>query len=52
MSKRRLGFTAVLLILFSMTIILLSSNSVIFGQSESMSDHMSADQMGGGEGEN
>ncbi len=43
-----MGFNVALWILFSITIILISNNSVILGQSEGMSEQMSAQQIGGG----
>ncbi len=48
MSKLILGFNVALWILFSITIILISNNSVIFGQNEGMSGQMSAQQIEGG----
>ncbi len=42
-----MGFNVALWILFSITIILISNNSVILGQSEGMSGQMSAQQIGG-----
>ncbi len=48
MSKLLNGFAAAaLLLLFLCTFILVNNNSIVFGQSESMSDQMSAAQNGG-----
>lgn len=49
MNRRTIQFTAVasLLLLFFLTCLVIDSNSVIFGQSESMSKQMSMDSIGG-----
>src|SRR4051812_44541846 len=52
MNKLITGFNAALLLLLFMMTVEISNNSVIFGQSENMSEQMSsAEQMGGATGE-
>jgi hypothetical protein len=48
MNKRIIGFAVALLLLFFLTIIVISNNFVIFAQSESMSDQMTVEQIRGG----